>query len=86
MVKKCKVLINNSAVTVIDYEGIKVQIPSVGRSADYINIIFENGHYIAVSDDYKEPEIKKTTSKKSKKRAQEPQDEDCVGGVTISCI
>lgn len=54
MVKQCKVLINNEAVTVINFDGREVQIPAIKRNVDSVNILFKNNQYIVVGDDYKE--------------------------------
>ena len=69
MVKNCKVLINNEAVTVFDYDGIQVQIPSIKRTADFIKVIKRNGNYIVVDDSYIEPanEVKQIAEKPKKK-------------------
>ena len=45
MVKNCKVSINNEAVTVFDYDGIQVQIPSIKRNADFIKVIKNFNHF-----------------------------------------
>lgn len=54
MVKKCEVLINNEAVTVIKFGGHEVQIPAIKKDVKFVNVLFENGKYIVVGDDYKE--------------------------------
>lgn len=65
MIKKCRVLINNEAVTVIDYDGIKVQIPSIKRTVDSVMIVKQNGKYNVVDDNYTET-TKQTTKSKNK--------------------
>lgn len=75
MIKNCRVLINNEAVTVINYDGVEVQLPSIKREADFVKVIKKNGNYIVVDDNYKEDTIqsiekpkkanKKTTGKES---------------------
>lgn len=57
MVKECRVLTNNEAVTVIDYDGTLVQMPSIHRKAKTVNVVHENGKYIVVGDDYHETTI-----------------------------
>ena len=52
MLKKCKVILNNQYVTVFDFGGIEVQIPSIHRKADTVNVLFENGKYMIVDDNY----------------------------------
>ncbi len=54
MIKKCKVIINNEAVTVIRFGNIEVQIPSIHKKADYVNVLYENGKYKIVDEDYKD--------------------------------
>lgn len=57
MVKNCNVLINNEAVTVIDYDGVQVQIPAIHRDTRTVKVVLENGRYTVVDDDYIEPVI-----------------------------
>ena len=52
--KDCRVLINNEAVTVIDYDGKKVQLPSIHREAKTVKVISQNGKYTVVDENYKE--------------------------------
>ena len=66
MVKECKVLINNDAVTVIKYDDIKVQVPSIHRTANTVKVLYKNGKYTVVDDDYIEQK-----SKKKKKTVEE---------------
>ena len=66
MVKECKVLINNDAVTVIEYDDIKVQVPSIHRIANTVKVLYKNGKYTVVDDDYVEQK-----SKKKKKTVEE---------------
>lgn len=70
MVKNCRVLVNNEAVTVIEYEGKQVQIPSIHRDANTVNVIVKNGRHIVIDDDYKE-EIPQETSDISTEIAEE---------------
>lgn len=66
MVKNCRVLINNEAVTVIEYDGVLVQIPAIHRKARNVNVILQNGRYIVVDDDYKDS-VASVTEKPKKK-------------------
>ena len=52
MVKRCNVILNNNAITVINYDGKEVQIPSIQRNAKTVNVVLDNGKYIVVDDDY----------------------------------
>ncbi len=64
MTKECKVILNNSAVTVVKFGEIEVQLPSIRRDAKKVFVKFENDRY-AVVDKLDEPEVQ--TKKKSKK-------------------
>lgn len=66
MIKNCNVLINNEAVTVIDYDGVKVQVPSIHREAKTVKVIVKDGKYIVVDDNYIEPVVKPTAKPKKK--------------------
>ena len=68
MVKKCKVILNNNAITVIDYDGKEVQIPSIKKNVQMVNVVFDNGKYIVVDDDYVEIKEKVKSDKKSPKK------------------
>ena len=52
MLEKCKVVLNNQYVTVIIFGGKEIQIPSIHRKADFVNVLFENGKYMIVDDNY----------------------------------
>ena len=64
MTKECTVLLNNSAVTVVKFGEVEVQLPSIQRDAKKIFVKFENDRY-AVVDKLDELEVQ--TKKKSKK-------------------
>ena len=70
MLKKCKVILNNQYVTVFDFGGIEVQIPSIHRKVDTVNVLFENGKYMIVDDNYqpKTEEIPQEAQPKPKTR------------------
>lgn len=73
MVKECKVLTNNIAITVIDYDGKQVQIPSIHREAATVKVIKEDNIYTVVADDYIEPKTntKDVIGKTEKKTTKE---------------
>jgi hypothetical protein len=56
MIKDCKVTLNNQYVTVFDFDGTDVQIPSIHRNADNIKVKFEDGKYLVLPYDYVEPQ------------------------------
>lgn len=64
MIKECTVLLNNSAVTVVKFGEVEVQLPSIQRDAKKVFVKFENDRYTVV-DKLDEPEVQ--TKKKSKK-------------------
>lgn len=75
MIKKCKVEINNDLVTVINYGGNLVQIPSIqDKNVKFVNAWFNDGYYKVVPEDFVEPpKVVKTeetvkSEKKSKKK------------------
>ena len=70
MVKTCSVILNNEAVTVINYDGIEVQIPSIRREAKTVKVLLKDNKYIVVDDDYKE-QPKKVEEDKKKTIAKE---------------
>ena len=56
MILKCKVELNNDLVTVIDYNGNLVQIPSIqNKDAKFVNVWLNDGHYKVVPEDFVEP-------------------------------
>lgn len=57
MIIKCKVELNNDLVTVVNYDGNLVQIPSIqNKDAKFVNVWLNDGHYKVVPDDFVEPE------------------------------
>lgn len=73
MVKDCKVILNNSAVTVVRFGDIDVQFPSIKMDEKIVRVLFKDGKYTIVANDYQEEplvvekdnkrEYKKTTIK-----------------------
>lgn len=56
MIIKCKVELNNDLVTVINYDGNLVQIPSIqNKDAKFVNVWLNDGHYKVVPEDFVEP-------------------------------
>lgn len=46
MIKECPVIINNECVTVVKYDGIDIQFPSVGKDAKSVFVTkYSNGSY-----------------------------------------
>lgn len=65
MIRDCKVLINNDCVTVFDFNGVHVQVPSVNRKADTVKVLLENGTYKIVDDNFKADKEKDKRKKKT---------------------
>lgn len=70
MIKDCNVLINNDIVTVVRFDCVDVQLPSIHRSAKTIRICYDNGKYSVVDDDYREPEPSEAEEKPKKRRTR----------------
>ena len=60
MIKDCNVLINNDVVTVVRFNDVDVQLPSIHRSAKTVRVCYTNGRYSVVDDDYREPDFSDT--------------------------
>ena len=76
MIKDCRVILNNEAVTVACFDNIEVQFPSIHRKADYVRVLYQDEKYKIVDSNYQETTItvkdntmkrrnKKTTIKKN---------------------
>ena len=50
MVKECNVILNNDAVTVVVYDGIRVQLPSIKRKAQTVFVDKRGSRYIVFID------------------------------------
>jgi hypothetical protein len=68
MIKDCYVKLNNEYVTVIEYDGIDVQIPAIKREARTVRVLFKDGKYTVVGDNY--TESIETTENKEKPAKQ----------------
>lgn len=53
MIKECPVIINNEAVSVVNFDGIDIQFPSLGKNVKKVNVKFEDGNYSIVKDEIK---------------------------------
>ena len=59
MIRKCPIIINNAAVTVVRFDDVEVQLPAIHRNATEVNVRFDSGKYTVVADDYNEiPAVK----------------------------
>lgn len=46
MVKECPIILNNEAVTVVDFNGVHIQFPSIKKDVATIPVYKENGKYL----------------------------------------
>lgn len=74
MTKVCKVLLNNGAVTVVRFGERDVQLPPIGRKADFVTVRFENGRYEAVAENkaFQKPEAAEEIEAEETPRARKP--------------
>ena len=81
MIKECKVLLNNSAVTVVRFGDRDVQLPPIGRKANTVFVRFENGRYEiadgskAVESNIQEEEKKPEPPKARRRTIKKPVEE-----------
>jgi len=62
-VEKCRVLLNNAYVTVVDFGGMEIQFPSIEKESEYVFVEFDG-------DNYKIAEEKVTKRKKKTKETE----------------
>ena len=55
MVKECRVVLNNDLVTVVLYDDVYVQLPSINKNSQTVYVDNQWGFY-SVVDDYTPPE------------------------------
>lgn len=67
MIKECNVILNNEAVTVVNFDGVKIQMPSIKRKAETIFVNYENGFY----SECEKPKVK-IAKKNVKKSVEKP--------------
>ena len=89
MIKKCPIVINNSALTVVDFDGELVQFQSIRNiNAKSVNVLFEDGKYSIVKDMPKKLAEEKPRKKSKKENNQEDKSkqEDADKGLYSSYI
>lgn len=57
MIQECKIILNNEAVTVVQFGDIEVQFPSIRKNDKTIFVKYEDGNYSIVN---KPPIVEKT--------------------------
>ena len=48
--KRCPIILNNEAFTVIEYDGKPVQLPAIHHPAKFLNIEYRDGHYVIAAE------------------------------------
>jgi hypothetical protein len=83
MTKECKVTLNNEAVTVVQFDGIEVQFPSIRKNDKTVFVKYEDGNYsivdkptiveqsVQADNDKVAAKPAKTTRKRNKKTTNE---------------
>lgn len=54
MIKDCRVILNNEAVTVVRFGNIDIQFPSVHKETKFVRVLYQGGKYRIVDSDYRE--------------------------------
>jgi len=68
LIKKCNVVLHNEAVMVIDFDGRKIQMPSVKCDTEYVFVEFKDNRYSLVTEN----EYADYTAKPEKKQKEMP--------------
>lgn len=68
MIIECPVLMTNDVVTVVRFNDINVQFPSIQEHKAHVRVACDNGKYFIVDDSYIEPNHTTDCSTKSKRR------------------
>ena len=80
MVKECLVTLNNEAVTVVKFDNIDIQFPSIHKNEKTVFVKFEDGKYSIVDKPdgvidteikIEKPAVKTGTKKRNKKTTNE---------------
>lgn len=66
MIKECKVILCNQAVTVVLFDGVEVQLPSVKQVTSTAYVKLENDNYTIVSKEEYEASKKPIIRRKEK--------------------
>lgn len=67
MIKECKVVLHNQAVTVVDYDGTQVQFPATKSKTDVVYVEYIDGKYAIVEKEDYEKSLRPKADKKPKK-------------------
>lgn len=50
MIKECKVILHNSAVTVVEYDDVRIQFPSIATNSKTVLVDYSDGRYVIVPE------------------------------------
>ena len=67
MIKECQVTTNNNFCTVVEFDGNKIQFPSIHRDAKTVFVSYESDRYKIVDNPAKEPKPATPVAKPKKK-------------------
>ncbi len=67
MIKDCRVVLNNEAVTVVRFGDIDIQFPSIHSDLKIVRVLYQDGKYSVVDSDYEETTPAATKNNKSKR-------------------
>lgn len=72
MIKACNIVLKNSAVTVVDFDGVKVQFPAIKSNSEFVYVEHKDDRYSIVSEEeYKNSLNIKVDKKPKKSKASE---------------
>lgn len=74
MIKRCRVKLNNDAVTVVSYDDMDIQFPAIHTNASSVNVLNDGGRYAIVPDNYSGNAV---LPEKSKKRVKKTTVQEC---------
>lgn len=63
MVKECLVVLNNDVVTVVKFDDVDIQFPSIQKEAQTVFVNYESGKYSIVDEHYKAESVDKPKKK-----------------------
>lgn len=91
MIRECKVILNNDAVTVVKFDNKEIQFPSIHKKKDTVFVKMDNNSYSIVDKESadieqlskKSQKLKKTTTKSSIKEIESAKN-DGQGCIVVS--
>ena len=77
MIKECPVIITNDAISVVKYDNIEIQFPSLGKLKS-VFVEFKDGKYSIVKNLESAEKTEAKKKKKTIKKKRETVVEDCI--------